>query len=367
MLMNRLETPATRRVRKRPWSRLVVAIVLSIGVHAAAVAAGLARWTPATDASSPTIVLVDLSPGEAPATADVVAGAADDRAAAAGAPGELERRVEALTEENAELTAGLADAERRRAEVEDEHRQEVAALRTEAGRLGEQMATLAADKQALATEKDALAAEKDVLAAERDMLAANNDALATELEAGRLRTAALEEELAARRQADEAALAELRSAHDRLVTALRREIADKDVALEQANRRLTVSIVERVLFPSGHATLTPEGEPVIDRIGAVLAAVPDSRILVEGHTDNVPIGPALQARFPSNWELSTARATEVVKRLIQQANVAPVRLRVAGRADTEPVASNDTEDGRRRNRRIEIILLPVSQDEAGES
>ena len=143
------------------------------------------------------------------ATADVVAGAADDRAAAAGAPGELERRVEALTEENAELTAGLADAERRRAELEDEHRQEVAALRTEAGRLGEQMATLAADKQALAT-------EKDVLAAERDALAADNDALAAELEAGRLRTAALEEELAARRHADEAALAELRSAHDRL-------------------------------------------------------------------------------------------------------------------------------------------------------
>jgi chemotaxis protein MotB len=122
-----------------------------------------------------------------------------------------------------------------------------------------------------------------------------------------------------------------------------------------------------VLFPSGQATLTPEGEPVIDRIGAVLAAVPDSRILVEGHTDNVPIGPALQARFPSNWELSTARATEVVRRLIQQANVAPARLRVAGRSDTEPVASNDTEDGRRRNRRIEIILLPAGQDEAGES
>jgi chemotaxis protein MotB len=95
----------------------------------------------------------------------------------------------------------------------------------------------------------------------------------------------------------------------------------------------------------------------------VLAAVPDSRILVEGHTDNVPIGPALQARFPSNWELSTARAAEVVKRLIQQAHMAPTRLRVAGRADTEPVASNDTEDGRRRNRRIEIILLPAALDD----
>lgn len=355
--MSRLETPTTRRVRRGPWSRLAVAIVLSLVVHAAAVAAGLARWTPGTDASSPTIVLVDLSPGEGPANADAAAPTADDRAEAAGAPGELERRLEALAEENAELAAGLADSERRRAELERGYRQEVTALKTEAGRLGEQMATLAADKQALAT-------DRDVLAAERDALAADNEALAAEVEAGRLRTAALEGELAGRRQADEAALAELRSAHDRLVTALRREIADKDVALEQANRRLTVSIVDRVLFPSGQATLTPEGEPVIDRIGAVLAAVPDSRILVEGHTDNVPIGPALQAQFPSNWELSTARATEVVKRLIRQATIAPARLRVAGRADTEPVASNDTEDGRRRNRRIEIILLPAGQDEA---
>jgi len=86
--------------------------------------------------------------------------------------------------------------------------------------------------------------------------------------------------------------------------------------------------------------------------------VTDTRVLIEGHTDNVPIGLDLRTRFPSNWELSTAQATEVVRRLIQHGYIPPGQLQPAGRADTEPVASNDTEEGRRRNRRIEIILLP---------
>jgi chemotaxis protein MotB len=93
--------------------------------------------------------------------------------------------------------------------------------------------------------------------------------------------------------------------------------------------------------------------------------VTDRRVLIEGHTDNVPIGPQLRSRFPSNWELSTARATEVVRRLIDRTHLAPERVQPAGRADTDPVVSNDTEDGRRRNRRIEIILLPPTASEDG--
>jgi chemotaxis protein MotB len=290
--------------------------------------AGLARWAgSATDAVSPsTIVLVDLPPAEAPATDT----AARQEVREGGAVDPRDERRERLEAENAELAAGLADADRRTAQLEAAYRQQIDELKTAASHLGEEAAALAAD----------------------------NAALAAELAAGRARLAAVEDELAARREADDAAVAELRSAHERLVSALRREIADRDVALEQASRRLTVSIVDRVLFPSGQATLTPEGEPVIDRIATVLAGLPHAHILVEGHTDNVPISPALQARFPSNWELSTARAAEVVRRLILKAGIPPERLRVAGRADTEPVAANDTEDGRRRNRRIEIILLP---------
>jgi chemotaxis protein MotB len=116
--------------------------------------------------------------------------------------------------------------------------------------------------------------------------------------------------------------------------------------------------VDRVLFPSGQAELTTDGVRVIDKVGAALAALADRRILVVGHTDDVPIGAELRARFPSNWELSTARATTVVKRFIDHAHIEASRLDATGRADTEPVSPNATDEGRRLNRRIEIILLP---------
>ena len=277
-----------------------------------------------------TIVLVDLPPVSEPvADAPVVLPATRAREETP-VPDALSSRVAALADENAALAAGLEEERRRTAQLEADYRRRISSLEAATGALGEKAAALAAD----------------------------NAALSAEIEAGRARTTALEEELARRQAAQEAEAAEMRQAHERLVAALREEIADKDVALEAANRRLTVSIMERVLFPSGQATLTSEGEPIIDRIGAVLRALPEQLVLVEGHTDNVPIGAELRTRFPSNWELSAARAAEVVRRLIGHAEIEAHRLRAAGRADTKPVADNDTENGRRRNRRIEIILLP---------
>jgi chemotaxis protein MotB len=247
-----------------------------------------------------------------------------------------ERRVAELTIENAELAARLRQEEQQTAQLEAEHRAALAARDAAASELGEELGALVADR----------------------------DALSRELAAARERTAALEQQLDARRRAEDLAKAELRSAYDRIVSSLRAEIEAKDVALEQANARVTVAVVDRVLFPSGQAQLTPEGERVIDKIGAALAGIPDRKILIEGHTDDVAIGPELSARFASNWDLSTARATAVVKRLIEHANITPGRLQAMGRADTDPVATNDTDEGRRLNRRIEIILLPPDTDPA---
>ncbi|MCI0545796.1 MAG: OmpA family protein [Candidatus Rokubacteria bacterium] len=98
----------------------------------------------------------------------------------------------------------------------------------------------------------------------------------------------------------------------------------------------------------------------MDKVSEVLAGAGDQRILIEGHTDSVPIGPELRDRFASNWELSTARATEVVKYLAGHRLPGEI-LTAAGRADTAPVASNQTEAGRRQNRRIEIVLLPAGR------
>lgn len=204
----------------------------------------------------------------------------------------------------------------------------------------------------------ALEAAREELRGQVDSLASENAELAARLDVERARAAALEREVGEAREAERARLARVRQDYDDIVSALQGEIADKVIALERANERLTLTIVDRVLFPSGQATLTVEGRRVMARVGQVLMRASARGILIEGHTDDVPIGPDLRDRYPSNWELSAARATEVVRFLVQQAGVPAERLRAVGRADTEPSASNDTEEGRRQNRRIEIILLP---------
>lgn len=206
-----------------------------------------------------------------------------------------------------------------------------------------------------------LEAARDELQGRVDSLTSENTELTARLDAERERAADLERQLQEAREAEQARAARVRSNYDELIAALQGEIADKVIALDQANERLTVTIVDRVLFPSGQATLTPEGRQMMARVGKVLARADDRRILIEGHTDDVPIGPALRERFTSNWELSAARATEVVRYLAREAGVPPDHLSAAGRAATEPVASNASEEGRRLNRRIEIILVPLDE------
>jgi len=186
--------------------------------------------------------------------------------------------------------------------------------------------------------------------------------LSQRLTAERERATELERQLEAAREAERARIARVQADYDALVAALQGEIADKAIALGKARERLTVTITDRVLFPSGQATLTAEGRQTMARVAEVLAKAGDRRILVEGHTDDVPIGPDLRGRFPSNWELSSARATEVV-RFLSQSGVPVARLRASGRADTDPIAGNDTDEGRSKNRRIQIILLPPNDSE----
>jgi flagellar motor protein MotB len=210
-----------------------------------------------------------------------------------------------------------------------------------------------------------LEADRDELHGQVDALTTENAELSARLDTERARTAELERQLQEDREAERARLARVRLDYDDIVTALQSEIADKVIALDRAREGLTLTIVDRVLFPSGQAVLTPEGRQVMARVGQALARASDRGILVEGHTDDVPIGPELRERFPSNWELSAARATEVVRFLVERGGLAAERLRAVGRADTKPAASNASEEGRRQNRRIEIILLPPEDPTSG--
>jgi chemotaxis protein MotB len=189
-------------------------------------------------------------------------------------------------------------------------------------------------------------------------LAEENTTLSAQLAEERQRTLTLTQQVQEAERAKAAELAGVKGTYDRLVAALQGEISQKEIALHQAKEQLTVTILDRVLFPSGRAALTPEGARIIAKVATILAKIGDRRIMIEGHTDNVPIRAPLSMRFPTNWELSTARATEVVKHLLSQGKLGASQLSAVGRADTAPVASNVAEEGRRLNRRIEIIVLP---------
>jgi chemotaxis protein MotB len=220
--------------------------------------------------------------------------------------------------------------------------------------LTQQAETEAVRQQQLAS----LEAAHTTLSGQIETLTVEKAELSAQLADERQHLADLEQQLREKIQAQEAEVSGVKGAYERLVAELQGEISQKEIALHRVKEKLTVTIVDRVLFPSGQATLTPEGRRIIEKVGAVLTRVPDRRILIEGHTDNVPIGETLRTMFPTNWELSTARATEVVKYLIAQSKLPANHLSAVGRADTAPVASNASEDGRLQNRRIEIILLP---------
>ncbi|HSY18100.1 MAG TPA: OmpA family protein [Candidatus Acidoferrales bacterium] len=139
---------------------------------------------------------------------------------------------------------------------------------------------------------------------------------------------------------------------------MRTDLESKDVTISKLQGKLTVNILDRVLFNSGEAELQPAGETVMRKIAALLAAHPTLKIHVVGHTDNVPIRPEAHSRFASNWELSTARALAAVHFLTEKAGVDPRRVGAVGYGENRPVADNATADGRAKNRRIAIIILP---------
>ncbi|UCD78926.1 MAG: OmpA family protein [Desulfobacterales bacterium] len=141
-------------------------------------------------------------------------------------------------------------------------------------------------------------------------------------------------------------------------TNLKEQIAQKDIKIEEIEGRLKVTFVDKILFDSGSVTIKDQGKQVLLRLAESFKDNQNQNIIVEGHTDDMKIGPALQQKFPTNWELSTARATAVVRFLQEQGNIAPEQLTASGFSFYRPVASNDSEEGRRQNRRIEIIMVP---------
>lgn len=139
---------------------------------------------------------------------------------------------------------------------------------------------------------------------------------------------------------------------------MRSQLESKDVTISKLQGKLTVNIVDRVMFDSGEAVLKPDGQVVMQKIATILQEHPQLAIHVIGHTDNVPISQKAQNRFASNWELSTARALAAVHFLTERAGVDPKRVGAVGYGEFRPVADNATAEGRAKNRRIAITILP---------
>ena len=152
-------------------------------------------------------------------------------------------------------------------------------------------------------------------------------------------------------------------AHKSLEDEMRTALESKDVTISQLQGKLTVNILDRILFDSGEAELKPDGADVLRKVAGILTQHPTLKVHVIGHTDDVPIRAAARKRFPSNWELSTARATAAVRFLTEQAGIDPRRLGAVGYGEFRPVAENTTPEGRAHNRRIAITIL--SEEMAG--
>jgi chemotaxis protein MotB len=255
---------------------------------------------------------------------------AQEREALAAHSSELQSRLDGLEKEKGQLNSELGDVRGHITDLEQKLASGSASAQEEITKLQKQASELEANTARIAKEREQLRQEQSRLAA------------------------TLEQE----RLAKEDEITRLTRTQEELSKSLQDEISKGNITIQQVRDRLTINMVDRVLFDSGQAQVKPAGVKVLQQVGDVLKTVTDKQIRIEGHTDNVPISSKLQDRFKTNWELSTARATTVVRYLIDQGGVDRQYLSAVGYADTHPIASNDSDEGRSSNRRIEIVLYP---------
>src|SRR6267154_4118961 len=215
--------------------------------------------------------------------------------------------------------------------LEEDKNQEIGTLQKQRGGLQDQVQALQAQRSGLEQQKTSLEQQQADLRKQID---------------------ALEQQKAQLLTASQQTL----SQYDSLVRNLTEEVKKGELQVRQYKDMLTVDVAEQLFFDSGRANLKDTGKAVLKKVGEALKGYEDKVIRIVGHTDNVPISKAAQKVFPSNWELSVARATTVV-RYLQEVGIPPERMIASGRAEYQPIAENETPDGRKKNRRIEITLV----------
>lgn len=282
---------------------------------------------------------------------------------------DLEKKYDDLVNQKSLVDTENADLSQQRNQLELDRN----SLQNELDKLKQQYATLEAEcattKNNLknlqgayeALEKDSNASIRANSEKNRELLAqleAKEKALKTEQD----RLEKLKQDLQQRSQRiDE--LESLIAANDNNLKVLRDKLSNalysfegKGLTVEQRDGKVYVSMENKLLFASGSWVVGTEGRSAVIEVGKVLAENPDISVLIEGHTDDVPYRG--QGQLQDNWDLSTKRATSIVRILKENKDITPLNLTAAGRSEYAPVASNETSEGKSKNRRIEIILTP---------
>jgi chemotaxis protein MotB len=286
----------------------------------------------------------------------------------AGDASQLASQLSAANSEKDQLSASLATANSEKdglAAALAAAQLQVAGLQGGAGDKDKQAAELDAAKQRV-TELESQLASAQSQASSLQAAVSEKDKLAAELGASNQRLADLQKqladrdkELAALRGDLSAEMAKLSEAQRGIIRALRPEIEQGNITVDLNNERLLINLTSSMLFGSGEDQLKPAGVDALKRVGSVLKDYPEYAVEVDGHTDNWPIRSSLKKRFPTNKELSEARAVNGVEAL-SEGGVSADTIKSAGYADTKPVAPNTTDEGRQKNRRVEVRVTPKS-------
>ena len=216
----------------------------------------------------------------------------------------------------------------------------------------QEISTLQSQRAALERELEDLRSQRAALEGQKTLLEKDKASLQRDQAQLRVQNEALEKQ---RMQLLDASK-QSQSQYDRLLAELNQEVQKGQLQVRQYKDMLTVDVAEQLFFDSGRATLKETGKEVLKKVADAIKSYEDKAIRVIGHTDNIPISGALQKVYATNWELSSARATTVV-RFLQESGIAPERMVATGRAEYAPVAANDSPEGRQKNRRIEITQI----------
>jgi chemotaxis protein MotB len=241
--------------------------------------------------------------------------------------------------------------------------------------LQQQYRNLTEENNALKDQHKKLTSEFEHMSAQRDKVTADRDELDRVLKSksdsfskmisdlreqnGALEAenASLKESLASLKKSKEEEVKTVSKTYENLMQEMKGEIAQGQITITELKGKLTLDVVDNILFASGEAEVKPEGLAVLRRVIEIVKDIKDKAVRIEGHTDNVKIGGVLARKYPTNWELSAARALNVTRYLEKQ-GIEPTLLAAVAYGEYKPIADNSTPEGRSKNRRIAIILQP---------